>query len=72
MGSFMADQYLDGLSPVVRDDFLQSLHQPGPADNDEVDMAWLSKFMGLATLLTRPDEVQRIITNRPWRAVQAA
>ena len=67
----MADQYLDGVSPVIRDDFLQALHRPEPADGDEVDLAWLSKFIGLAALLTRPDEVQKLLSARPWRAVTA-
>lgn len=70
MQSFMADQYLDSVSPVVREDFLRSIHPPRPADTDEADLAWLSKFMGLSALLTRPDEVQRVLTSKPWQAIQ--
>ncbi|WP_133247105.1 hypothetical protein [Pseudarthrobacter sp. AG30] len=71
MADFVADQYLDGVSPVIRDDFLHALHRPEPADGGEVDLAWLSKFIGLAALLTRPDEVQKLLSARPWRAVTA-
>lgn len=71
MGRFVADQYLSGVSPVVRENFLRSLHPPRPTDDDAVDRAWLSRFMGLSTTLTRPQEVQRVLASKPWRAVQS-
>lgn len=71
METFVADQYLKGLSPVARDDFLRSLHSARPQDDHEKDRAWLSKFMGLAALLTCPDEVQKVLAGQPWRTVNA-
>ncbi|WP_149956879.1 hypothetical protein [Zafaria cholistanensis] len=67
----MAGQYLKGASPVVTDDFLWAVPPPGPAENDEQDLVWLSKFMGLAALLTRCDEVQKVLDESPWQAVQS-
>jgi hypothetical protein len=70
MKEFIADLYLEGLSPVARDDLLRSLQGPGTADTYEEDRTWLDKFIGLAALLTHPDEVQEVICSQPWRAIQ--
>ncbi|GAB3568570.1 hypothetical protein GCM10027405_30420 [Arthrobacter alkaliphilus] len=70
MAGFAADEYLGGLSPAARDNFLRSLQRPRPVDGDEVDLAWLYKFMGLAALLTRPCEVQKILSEQPWQTPQ--
>lgn len=72
MRNFLADQYLSGLSPVVREDFLRSLHSPRPSELDEGDLSWLSKFMGLAALFTRPEDVQKILTDMPWTVIESA
>jgi hypothetical protein len=33
-------------------------------------LAWFEKFAGLAALLTRPEEVQSVLTGQPWREIQ--
>lgn len=58
---FVVDLCLSGLSPVARDDFLRSLCTPKPEDAYEKDRARLEKFMGLAALLTRPEDMQGIL-----------
>ncbi|MET3142528.1 UNVERIFIED_ORG: hypothetical protein ABIB13_002245 [Arthrobacter sp. UYEF2] len=68
MEALAADNYLQGLSPVAKDNFLRSLHSPGPGATYEKDRAWLEKFMGLAALLTHHEEVQQFLTVQPRRA----
>ncbi|GAB3557822.1 hypothetical protein GCM10027405_03300 [Arthrobacter alkaliphilus] len=70
MADYAADECLGGLSPAARENFLRSLKRPRPADSDLQDLAWLSKFMGLAALLTRPCEVQKILSEQPWQTPQ--
>lgn len=72
MNIFVSAQYLHGLSPVVRHNFLRCLHPPRPSDDNAVDLAWLTKFMGLAVLFTRPGEVQSKLYDQPWRDIEWA
>ena len=72
MNNFVGDQYLDGLSPVVRDTFLRSLHRPLPSEDHAADLAWLSKFMALAALFTHPGDVLRALDDQPWKDVNPA
>jgi hypothetical protein len=72
MEQYAAGLYLDGLSPVAREDFVRSLESPQPEDSHEDDSGWLNKFIGLATFMTYPREVQEILHGQPWRLVQSA
>lgn len=69
MEAFAADRYLQGLSPVTREDFLRSLKSPKADGSYESDRAWLEKFMGLAALLTRSGEVQQALASQPWKPI---
>jgi hypothetical protein len=72
MECFVADQYLGRVSPIVRYDFLNALGRPHPADDEESYLAWLTRFMNLATLLTSPGEVLKALDAQPWQEIQLA
>jgi hypothetical protein len=69
---FVEDEYLGGVSPVIRRDFVQSVGSPRTAATYEKDLVWLNKFLGLAALLTRHDEVREVLAGQSWQAVQPA
>jgi hypothetical protein len=69
---FVEDKYLGGVSPVIRRDFMQSVGSPLTAATYEKDLVWLNRFMGLAALLTRHDEVREGLAGQSWQAVQPA
>ena len=52
-----AKEYLKGVSPVVRQQFCRSVQRPRRAGEHVDDQAWLSVFMNLAPILTRPEKV---------------
>lgn len=66
---FAAERCLAGLSPVAPEDFLRSVESPKPEGSYGMDRAWLEKFTGLAALLTRPEEVQSVLTSQPWKEI---
>lgn len=70
--TFAARQYLVGLSPVIREIFLRSLHRPLPEGDHDMDLIWLRRFMGLAALLTRSDEVHGVLDRQPCQTVMPA
>lgn len=72
MECFVADQYLGGVSPVVRHDFLNALGRPHPADDEESYLAWHTRFMNLAALFSRPGDVLEALDAQPWQEVQLA
>jgi hypothetical protein len=72
MEQYAANLYLDGLSPVARDDFVRSLQSPRPGESYENDSAWLNRFIGLSALMARSSEVQEILRSQPWRPIQSA
>ncbi|TSE15051.1 hypothetical protein B1A87_003095 [Arthrobacter sp. KBS0703] len=72
MGHYVADQYLAGVSPVVRHDFLHAIGGPNAENNDEADLAWLTKVANLAALLTHADKVLNALDNQPWQDIRPA
>jgi|GEM_PF-1439057 len=67
---FVEDKYLGGVSPVIRRDFMQSVGSPRTAATYEKDLVWLNKFMGLAALLTRHEQVREVLAGQSWQTVQ--
>ena len=67
---FVEDNYLRGVSSVIRRDVMQSVGSPGTTATYEEDLAWLNRFMGLAALLTLHDEVREVLAGQPWQALQ--
>jgi hypothetical protein len=72
MECFVADQYLGGVSPVVRYNFLHALGWPHPADDEDSYPAWLTRFLNLSTLLACPGEVLKALDGQHWQVIQLA
>lgn len=71
MTDYVADQYLAGVSPVVRHDFLHAIGGPSAGNSDDADLGWLTKVASMAALLTHPDKVLNALGNQPWLDIRA-
>lgn len=70
METWATDRYLNGLSTVTKDNFVNSLGSPKPGDGFDQDSVWLEKFRSLAALLTRPTEVHQVLDSKPWQPIR--
>ena len=64
-----AETYLPDFPPVIKQEFLRSVGSPEITYTHEDDLRWLTRFGGLAALLTRHERVRRALAGQPWREV---
>jgi hypothetical protein len=69
MEDYVSDQYLAGVSPVVRHDFLHAVGRPTAVADDEAYGEWHKEFRDMAVLLTRAGDVLKALDNQPLQEV---
>lgn len=64
--ALFAGEYLENVSPVLREQFFKSVRKPGKAGVDVDDRDWLRLALNMAPFLARHEDIRAALDNQPW------